>query len=293
MQAVNGSIARIQRAVGRHIAHARKALAAPELDDEAVHAARKDLKRARSGLRLLRPLNETTYRRENTRLRNAARRLSPVRDDKVLLTRLNELIADEKQPERRRLLLVARKDVRNARRRDWRALRSADELERIDEALATAAKRVRKWPMPPQGNGVEAPDAAVRRLYKKGRKALKRSRKDPSDETLHEARKQVKHLAQALEILAGRQPPKKADKVLDRADDLGDCLGDDHDLAVLEARCLATPVTTDKAKRKLARRLEKRRVRLQEKALDAGRKLFRKKTRRVLRRAADGQLSPH
>jgi CHAD domain-containing protein len=282
MQAGSGSIVRIQRAVARYIAHARKALAAPALDDDAVHAARKDLKRARSGLRLLRPLSESAYRRENTRLRNAARRLSPVRDDKVLLARLTELIAEEKRPVRRQLLLQARKDVRNARRRDWRALRSAEELERIDEALATAAKRVRKWPSPPEAPGDAAPQLAVERLYRKGRKALKRSRKDPSDECLHEARKQTKHLAQALEIVAGAKPPKKAAKVLERADDLGDWLGDDHDLAVVESRCLSLPADADKPKRKIARRLEKRRAKLQDKALDTGRKLFRGKTKRVL-----------
>ena len=282
MQAGNASIAHVQRAVGRHISHARKALARPQLDDEAVHAARKDLKRARSGLRLLRSLNETAYRRENTRLRNAARRLSPVRDDKVLLAKLTELIADQKRPARRRLLVQARKDVRNARRRDWRALRSPQELERIDEALASAAKRVRKWRSTSQGPDDAAPELAVQRLFRKGRKALKRSREDPSDECLHEARKQAKHLAQALEILAGRKPPKKTAKLLARADDLGDWLGDDHDLAVVESRCLSLPADADKPKRKIARRLEKRRAKLQDKALDAGRKLFRGKTKHVL-----------
>ena len=205
-----------------------------------------------------------------------------MRDDKVLLARLTGLIAEEKRPARRQLLLQARKDVRNARRRDWRALRSAEELERIDEALASAAKRVRKWPSPPQGTGEAAPELAVQRLYRKGRKALKRSRKDPSDECLHEARKQAKHLAQALEIVAGAKPPKKAAKVLARAADLGDWLGDDHDLAVVESRCLSLPADADKPKRKIARRLEKRRAKLQDKALDTGRKLFRGKTKRVL-----------
>jgi len=276
------TLARIQRAIGRHIAHARKALSAERLDDDAVHAARKDLKRARSGLRLLRPLDESAYRRENMRLRNAARRLSPVRDDKVLLARLAELIAEEKRPARRQLLMQARRDVRNARRRDWRALCSPDEIERIDQALAAAAKRVRKWRSPLQGPGYAAPQLAVQRLYRKGRKALKRSRQDPSDECLHEARKQAKHLAHALEILAGRTPPKKAAKLLAKADDLGDWLGDDHDLAVVESRCLSLPADADKPKRKIARRLEKRRAKLQDKALDAGRKLFRGKTRTTI-----------
>ena len=281
------SLARIQRAVARHIARARRTLLERSLDDHSVHAARKDLKRARSGLRLLRPLDERAYQRENMRLRNAARRLSGVRDHKVLLVRITDLLANEKKPERRKLLLELRKELYNARRRDWRALRSPKELERIDGVLADAAKRVRKWPAPAQANGSvgEAPVLALLNLYRKGRKALDRSRKDPSDERLHEARKQAKHLAQALEILAGPQPRKKARKVLSRADDVGHWLGDDHDLAVVELHCLALPVDADQAKKKLRRRLEKRRSRLQDKALDAAGQLFRKKTKRVLERA--------
>jgi CHAD domain-containing protein len=134
--------------------------------------------------------------------------------------------------------------VRNARRRDWRALRSAEELQRIDDALSAAAKRVRAWRAPPQSEAqsdAKEPPAlalALRRLYRKGRKALERSRKQRSDERLHEARKHAKHLAQALEILAGAPRSKKAKKVLARAGDVGDYLGDDHDLAVVESRLL-------------------------------------------------------
>lgn len=274
-------IAHIQRAVARHIAHARRTLLDERLDDDAVHAARKDLKRARSGLRLLRPLDEKAYQRENLRLRNAARRLSGVRDHKVLLGRITRLIAGEKKAGQRQLLLDLRKDLYNARRRDWRALRSPKELERIGGVLAQAAKHVRKWPAvtSASGDAAQAPVLALQHLYRKGRNAFARSRKDPSDERLHEARKQAKHLAQALEILAGQQPAKKKTrKALARAGDVGNWLGDDHDLAVVEAHCLALPRDAGKAKRKLRRRLEKRRSRLQAKALDTAQRLFRKKT---------------
>ena len=279
-------IERIQRAVRRHILRAQRALRQPRLDDKAIHDARKDLKRARSGLRLLRPLDEGTYRRENTRLRNAARQLSGVRDHKVLLARIAELLAEEKKPERRRLFLHLRKDLYNARRRDWRRLRSATELEHLETLLANAAKSVQHWPAPAQVDADSAPAIAVRRLYRKGRKALERSRADPSDECLHEARKQAKHLAQALKILAGEPDSKTAKKVLGRAADIDDYLGDDHDLAVVESQVLRLPAVSDKPKQKLRSRLEAERARLQKKALAAGRKLFRKKAWRALRREA-------
>ena len=106
---------------------------------------------------------------------------------------------------------------------------------------------MRKWPTPADADA--APALAVRRLYRQGRKALERSRKHPSAEQLHEARKKAKHLGQALEILGGSKPPKKAKKVLQRADDVGDLLGDDHDFAVVEARLLTGPQATPKRRR--------------------------------------------
>jgi CHAD domain-containing protein len=279
-------IARIKLAVRRHIARARKALRQSRLDDEAVHDARKDLKRARSGLRLLRPLDEAAYQRENTRLRDAARRLSAVRDDKVLLARLGELLRKEKEPALRRLVLRLRKELDTARRRHWRELCSARELRRIDDALAIAAEHVGAWRVP---EGADAALAlAVRQIYEKGRKALRRPRQHPTDKRLHEARKQAKHLAHALEILAGQAPPKEARKVLKRAGKVGDYLGDDRDLAVVEASLQRLPVGHEKAKRRLRQRIEKRRARLQKMALKAGRKLYRRKTRVLLFSLAGG-----
>src|SRR5687768_8143387 len=130
------AVEHVRKAVILHISRARKALRRPALDDDAVHDARKDLKRARSGLRLLRPLDEAAFRRENMRLRNAGRRLSAVRDDKVLLERVTALLAKEKQPARRQLLLALRKDLRNDRRRDWRTLRTNERMHGIGDSLA-------------------------------------------------------------------------------------------------------------------------------------------------------------
>src|SRR5262249_34493997 len=156
-----------RRGVEGRIAQARKALSDRRLDDEGVHDARKDLKRARSGLHLLRPFDEMGYQRENQRLRNAARRLADVRDHKVLLRHIAELLAKEKNPAWRRLFLALRKELYNARRRDWRKLRSRKELQRIDATLADVAQRVRQWRIPAAARGQEAdaPQLALQRLY--------------------------------------------------------------------------------------------------------------------------------
>ncbi|HKN40971.1 MAG TPA: CHAD domain-containing protein [Acidimicrobiia bacterium] len=61
--------------------------------DEAAHDARKRAKKLRALLRLVRPeLGDDVYRRENRALRDAARRLSPVRDAWVLVETLDGLV---------------------------------------------------------------------------------------------------------------------------------------------------------------------------------------------------------
>src|SRR5438045_3466194 len=63
----------------------------------AIHELRKDLKKLRSLLRLMRSqLGRETYRRENDALRQAGRRLSGARDAEVMLQTLEEL---ENSPE--------------------------------------------------------------------------------------------------------------------------------------------------------------------------------------------------
>ncbi len=158
-------VTHIKLAIRHHIAEATKALHHPDLDDEAVHGARKDLKRARSGLRLLRPLDEAAYRRENARLRDAGRWLSGVRDDKVLLGMLAKLLEREKKPKGRRLLerLMAR--LEKERQRDWRAVRTAKRRRELREVLGETAHRVDAWHAPHAHTPV--PAAALKQLYRK------------------------------------------------------------------------------------------------------------------------------
>src|SRR6185437_4230638 len=103
------------------IRSALQALPAGKSDDESVHEARKDLKRARATLRLLREaLGNSTYKRENAAIRDAARPLSEVRDGRVLLDALRSLVKYYGKPasdlplhEFKRVLNRRRSETRN------------------------------------------------------------------------------------------------------------------------------------------------------------------------------------
>src|SRR5580765_95868 len=78
--------------------------------DEAMHQVRKDLKRARAALRLLREaVGEAAYARENHELRDAARPLASVRDATVALEAVREMLESEEKPARRAQLLELRR----------------------------------------------------------------------------------------------------------------------------------------------------------------------------------------
>src|SRR6202041_549927 len=82
----------VRDAALQHIANAERALASSRPTDIQVHRARKEIKRSRAALRLLRTaLPEATFRREDAALRAVARTLNAARDARVLVRTLDAL----------------------------------------------------------------------------------------------------------------------------------------------------------------------------------------------------------
>jgi len=242
-------------------------------NDAAMHQVRKDLKRARAALRLLRDaVGDEAYARENLELRDAARPLSGVRDAAVGLEVVRGLLDVERKPARRAKLVELRHRLGEERERARRKLLAGPRLSAIEYSLQDAGQRAEYWRFPFDDAALLR--AGFERLYRKGRKALKQARAEATPGSLHESRKQVKYLQQALAMVGGgsqrlRKLSKRAGKVADR-------LGDDHDLAALEGRLAASPARS-KAERKLIARVEKRRAKLQKKALKLARRMYRRK----------------
>ncbi len=264
-----------------------KALAVIErrrsVSDESLHDARKALKRARAGLRLLRDaLGHGEYAARNAALRDAARPLARVRDAKILLETVDGLLDGEARPRRRAALLQLRHDVSHERvvlRRD---------LFGDSDLLAHVARSLRAS-RPPAAQAVasrteaDAARSGLERIYRRGRKALAAAASDPSDQKLHETRKQAKYLAEALDLL-GLGTSHRERKLLKRARAIAERLGDDHDLALLEGRFEALPPDAYDAQVKLAARIEHLRAKLQRKALKRARRLYERKPATFARR---------
>jgi len=251
--------------------------------DQTVHEVRLELKRARATLRLLRKcIGVDAYRRENASMRDAARPLTTVRDANVLLETLRRLAhaaqANQKEPFVRHLYRVLRRERRDVRQR----------LRQKDVAAAAAALGAVKRRL----QGVSetrlnqaALGAGVKRAFKSGRKAFARVRQRPTDESLHEWRKQTKYLANQLEIVLPLSP-KRLVKSCKRSSRLAKRLGEDHDLALLSDKIhhYATgpnAASQNDAVAELISRLARQRKALQRKAYQLGRRLYCAKPRRM------------
>ncbi|HMC41339.1 MAG TPA: CHAD domain-containing protein, partial [Acidimicrobiales bacterium] len=150
---------------------------------------------------------------------------------------------------------------------DETALRAAGEYERV---LA----RVGRWPL--RDNGWSSLDEGLESVTRAGRKAMAEAEDSGGAEAFHEWRKQVKYLRHQFRLL--RQVwPGVLDAMESTADDLGEQLGADHDLAVLRERVETGPVLPRATSEALLRRIDARRADHQRKAMTLGHRLYAEK----------------
>jgi CHAD domain-containing protein len=200
--------------------------------EEAVHEARKDMKKLRALLRLVRGgLGDKAFRRENALFRDAGRELAGVRDADVMLATLGVL----EERHKRELPAKAAGDLRQAleaHRIRTAAGARAQASDAAIEMLEGARRRVAGWPL--ERDGFEAVEGGLSRVYRQGRRAWRAAEDEPSPEALHEWRKRVKDLWYHCLILRETWRPVMS-ALADEAHELSDRLGDDHDLTVLLA----------------------------------------------------------
>jgi hypothetical protein len=233
--------------------------------DVAVHDIRKQLKRARAALRMLREcIGVVAYHRDNALIRDAARPLTPVRDAKVLLQTLDQL-EPKKGAGGRDTVLRLRKLLEAKRRLAQRQLRPTHLV-----AAARVLRAIRRRAAALPDSRLAAPHSrGLEHAFKKARSAFAVAKREGTDEHLHEWRKQTKYFANQLEILlaSGR---KLLDKSHRQATQLADCLGADHDLAILTGQISDPGVGAQR----LIRTMQRRRKTLQHRAMRVGHRLY-------------------
>lgn len=253
---------------------------------DAVHEARKALKRLRALLRLGEgAIADQRFRHENRTLRDVGRALSGTRDAQVLLETLDGL--------RTRYREAVHEEA-------WSGLRAslagaATKAGAVDPAhaasltrvLAGVRERAPQWAAPQNGR----PDALAngfKSVYRRGRRAYATASSQPNGENLHGLRKRAKdlwHSAQLLEGVGAKQlrPLKQA------AHHLADLLGDDHDLMILREHSLEHPELLSPLELELLLALiSARQQDLQREAIACAAELYGEKPKKLLSRMALG-----
>jgi CYTH domain-containing protein/CHAD domain-containing protein len=290
-----GAAAGIRRAILGRLGKAAERLREPNDGDaltESIHGARKDLKKARAALRLIREeLGEKTFKRENRELRDAARLLSASRDAEVKLETLQSLVegdAGDAPPGPtavwREALIADRDRIVDA---------DADQTEAAVTAIRAVAARAPEWTLGHDGWKILAPGLDT--AYSEGRDAFEALTESPSVEAVHDLRKRGKDLWYQLRLLRDAWPAV-LDPTAEEVHDFTDLLGDHHDLAVL-AEDLAGRKEVDAAARTILRELiEAEQADLLAEARGLGARIYAEKPKaferrlraywRVLRRSA-------
>jgi len=276
----------VQRLLSHHLDQALKALQEGQpLSDAAVHNARKQLKKGRADLRLLRKaLGSQAYAYENAALRDVARPLTAVRDARALMDTLDTLMEHSEVQAHAldldRVRLALRDEYCEVRQH---VLTEGNTIESLEASLQAARARAKRWTLGRRGWSVLG--TGLKRIYRNGREAFAVAQDDPSQEHLHEWRKQAKYLWHQLQVLQPIQPGQLT-ALADQAHTLANALGDDHDLAILAHKCLeASDKFPDRATmHTLADLIAHRRALLQEEAMALGHRLYEEKPRKFVGR---------
>jgi CHAD domain-containing protein len=239
--------------------------------EQAVHEARKDLKKLRALLRLARgELGESSFARENTWFRDAGRELAAARDSDVMLDTLKALDIPAE------LGWDLRKAIEAHRARNGDGGRRAAVAGAV-AMLREARGRVDDWPL--ERDSFDVLGDGLERTYRRGRRAFRAARTEPSVEALHQWRKRVKDLWYHHNLLRSLWLPVMQ-AVGEEAHQLANRLGDDHDLALLASWVREHA----QAEPEFFEAVQRRRSELQDQAMALGERLYADKPRPYVRR---------
>ena len=199
---------------------------------ETVHALRKNCKKLRGLIRLVRPAFDD-YRAENAAFRDAGRDFSFLRDGSVLIETYDSLLEHYKDPFERRRFTPIRRRLTLLQKE---LVGSDDIHHRLGEFRRTmmeARHRAHRWRI--SDDGFDVLGRGVMKSYKSAQRAMAEAAKEPSAEAVHQWRKRVKDHWYHTRLLCPiwRRPMNAHGKLADR---LGDTLGKHHDLEVLRTR---------------------------------------------------------
>jgi CHAD domain-containing protein len=206
--------------------------------DEAVHEARKSIKKIRGLLRLVRPELGRAFGEENKRFRDIGRQLSQIRDATALLEIFEDVLRERKQALDGNRFAALRRGLKREKQKTDEQLDIEKVIQRASGTLHSAARRLKTWPLHDGGFG--AIESGLKQTYRDGRKALAKAEKTKDPLDFHDFRKRVKdhwyHVRLLESLWTGVMQAHEAS-----LKELETWLGNDHNLVMLREKVEAEP----------------------------------------------------
>lgn len=265
----------LRRIAAEQLARALDEIADPGLDiHDTVHQVRKRCKKVRALARLVRG-SWSGYSDANGAVRDAARRVSDLRDAKVRVDTFDDLVgiaggAETLDPEAlsatRNALVGAREAV------VIRHLGEEQRTEALRADLETIHQAVGGWSLDDDshaGDGFAAVTHGFAKTYRRGRKAMGSAYDEPTPERFHEWRKRAKYHRYQLRLVRPLWPAA-VNALRHSLHDLTDLLGVGNDLSVLTRADDALAAGGAEAEEALRRMIAERRDELWRRARGLG-----------------------
>jgi CHAD domain-containing protein len=170
--------------------------------DEAVHDARRRVKKIRAIIRLVRPVLDKAYRSVDDDLRTVARMLAPVADGRGIIETLDELARRYGKALPPRTIEAARKGVIRHGARADREAAERGVLEVAAGTLRSERKRIKHWHMSAQGFRAIGP--GLEESYRRARRMMIVAWSRPKPSHFHTWRRYVKDHWFHVRLLEGR-----------------------------------------------------------------------------------------
>lgn len=266
----------IKRIITEQLSGVTSKINDPEVEfDEKVHASRKHFKKIRAVWRLIRDdIGKKMYQSENVFYRDLGRKLAVMREVRVHLKTLKDMEEDHADEDSfNQIQAYLQKRYASEKER----VKQEHILDQVTVQVELGKQRVLDLQL--SNEIFNAFEKGIKRVYKKGTKALEVAKKDTSTKNLHEWRKRVKYLWYHVRLLRNVWKPvlKGYENSLDI---LSDHLGDEHDLGELK-KLINNNIKGEypEETKHLTKILDKQRNKLQQKAWSVGKRIYTKPTK--------------
>jgi len=248
--------------------------------DEAVHDARRRVKKIRAIIRLIRPVLDKPFR-SDPELRRVSKMLAPVADGKGVIDTLNELLHRYRKQLPRKTAAAIRSDLIAREKQIDRKAAEDGVLQEAKKTLRQERERVKNWKLSEDGFRAIAP--GLKDSVRRARSGMVTAWLHPTAGNHHSWRRYVKNHWFHVRLLQGRcngglQPYQHQLEALDGV------LGEYHNLVLLHEVLVSDSTLSRREVARCLRIVERYQKALRRNAQVLGMRIYDEKPRRFVRR---------